>query len=370
MNISPHRVRIWVFSQRQNKTTRPNAAISDDDPLLTVNDIQNTMAPRSTNLQLFLHVLPEEKRVTHNSTVETFLIFLKYFSVRKQTISGFASILMKRSSKVHTLSRYICQAMGWDADVPLKYFEEIKPGMIETMIPTATFEQSEIGNGDIICFQHMPTKKEALALRSQGLIPSAIEFYEFLHSRMMVHFKARSENDSGECFDLVLSKDMDYAAISRAVGIHLMWDPLKLRFTTVQSNGEPKKVSRRSYEPLSELLSKASTTHGKPTILYELRETSPTELTMEHHVMVLLYYGNGQDIIFSFWLPKRNLVFEVLELVAKRGGVKITHSRSILLFSTTEDARPLEKLNPGETIEIIDRPARFIAMVTTRKPSH
>lgn len=38
--------------------------------------------------------------------------------------------------------------------------QEIKPGMIEVMKPKLTFAQSEIQDGDIVCFQAELNEKE------------------------------------------------------------------------------------------------------------------------------------------------------------------------------------------------------------------
>jgi len=42
--------------------------------------------------------------------------------------------------------------------------QEIKPNMIEEMKPRATFQQSEIQDGDIIVFQKVLTEKEYVVM--------------------------------------------------------------------------------------------------------------------------------------------------------------------------------------------------------------
>ena len=42
----------------------------------------------------------------------------------------------------------------------MKLYEEIKPGMIELMKPKVTFAQSEIQDGDVVCFQVDISEKE------------------------------------------------------------------------------------------------------------------------------------------------------------------------------------------------------------------
>ena len=110
-------------------------------------------------------------------------------------------------------------------------FQEIKPGMIELMKPKMTFAQSEIQDGDVICFQVEISEKESVGfksfslqhtdafyvrthdLESQGLYSNPMAFYDFLQNRVMITFKPKfdetDENLNPE-FYLVLSKKMTY----------------------------------------------------------------------------------------------------------------------------------------------------------------
>ena len=57
----------------------------------------------------------------------------------------------------------------WTPGTPLKLYEEIKPGMIELMKPKLTFQQSEIQDGDVICFQvEMKEQECVLSLFIRG----------------------------------------------------------------------------------------------------------------------------------------------------------------------------------------------------------
>jgi ubiquitin carboxyl-terminal hydrolase 7 len=95
--------------------------------------------------------------------------------------------------------------------------QEIKPGMIELMKPKYTFTQSEIQDGDIICFQVDISDKEVHDLESQGLYSNPQQFYDFLQNRVMVLFRPKfdePDTDQPE-FSLVLSKKQNYDAVSR-----------------------------------------------------------------------------------------------------------------------------------------------------------
>ena len=90
----------------------------------------------------------------------TLVIFLKHFEVSKQHLYGIGKIYVQRGMKVADLTGLINERLRWPTNTPLKFFEEIKPGMIELMKMKATFGQSEIQDGDVICFQVELPEKE------------------------------------------------------------------------------------------------------------------------------------------------------------------------------------------------------------------
>jgi len=90
----------------------------------------------------------------------TLVIFLKHFDVSKQHLYGIGKMYVQRGMKVADLTALINERLRWPANTPLKFFEEIKPGMIELMKMKATFAQSEIQDGDVICFQVELPEKE------------------------------------------------------------------------------------------------------------------------------------------------------------------------------------------------------------------
>ena len=88
--------------------------------------------------------------------------------------------------------------------------------MIELMKPKYTFTQSEIQDGDIICFQVDISDKEVHDLESQGLYSNPQQFYDFLQNRVMVLFRPKFDEPDAEQpeFSLVLSKKQNYDAVS------------------------------------------------------------------------------------------------------------------------------------------------------------
>jgi ubiquitin carboxyl-terminal hydrolase 7 len=161
------------------------------------------------------------------------MIFLKHFDTSKQTLTGAGKVYMARTAKVADLAPVINEKMRWTPGTPLKLYEEIKPGMIELMKPKFSFSQSEIQDGDVICFQvDIPEKESAIIiiththcliliirahdLESQGLHSNPIHFYDFLQNRVMIIFRPKYEEvDPQEYpeFHLVLSKKQNYDTV-------------------------------------------------------------------------------------------------------------------------------------------------------------
>ena len=131
------------------------------------------MAARQTDLRLYLDVIPDPSKVPSGLQPQlsltsaqpelpqgTSMIFLKHFDTSKQTLHGIGKCYAQRNAKISDLVPTINERMRWTPGTPLKLYEEIKPGMIELMKPKLTFSQSEIQDGDVICFQVDLCEKE------------------------------------------------------------------------------------------------------------------------------------------------------------------------------------------------------------------
>lgn len=101
--------------------------------------------------------------------------------------------------------------------------QEVKPGMVELMKLAYTLAQSEIQDGDIICFQAEISDAEIRQLEAQGMYSNPLQFYDYLYDRVMVLFKPKFDDpevDQPE-FSLVLSRKQNYGAVSHGLFIDL-----------------------------------------------------------------------------------------------------------------------------------------------------
>lgn len=351
-------IRLWVLVNRQNKTIRPDTHIPEDEATLreSVEAIRNTMAARQTDLRLYLDVIADAngQPLPDINSPNSIMIFLKYFDVSKQTLLGIGKVYVQKNSKVGDLSLIINERMRWQPTTPLKLYEEIKPGMIEVMKPKMTFAQSEIQDGDIICFQAELSEKEISDFEAQGLLSTPIQFYDLLQNRVLIKFKPRFEDAGLEEFDLVLSKKMNYDTLAQKVGEHLRHDPIKLRFTTASNTGQPRQVLKRALNQMvAEILQPTYGNAQASVLFYEMLEVSIVELETKRNLKIVWTGAhNREEATISFLLPKTSGVHELCDQLSKHEQVKLTEGGSgkIRVFEVTKDGKHQHEFNMTEML--------------------
>lgn len=205
------------------------------------------------------------------------LVFLKYFDVKGQTLTGVGHVYVKKLDKVQEIALQINKIMGWDLTTQILLYEEIKFSMIEAMKPKQTYQQSEIQDGDIICFQqNLPDLDSSTVTYSD-----ARQYYDYLLNRISVSFYPKPGSD-GEAFTLSLSKKMTYEQFSAKASEHLQVDPTHIRFATISSTNNKIKIwiKRGMNHNLQQILQSQFSsyggyaTHRNDALYYEVLETS------------------------------------------------------------------------------------------------
>ncbi|KAI0029861.1 cysteine proteinase [Vararia minispora EC-137] len=359
-----NQIRLWVLVNRQNKTVRPDTHIPENEPTLTVDIIRNNMAARQSDLRLYLDVIPDTSKP--DLPQGCIMVFLKHFDTSKQTLRGIGKCYAQRTAKVSDLFPTINERMRWTPGTPLKLYEEIKPGMIELMKPKHTFQQSEIQDGDIICFQVEMKDQEVHDLEAQGLYSNPIQFYDFLQNRVMIIFRPKFEEISDENKELqvVLSKKHTYDIMASKVAEQLGWDPIKLRFTTTHAaNGSPKSVLKRSLnQSVAEIISPAYATAGTTVVLYEKLDVSIVELETKRSLKVT-WTGlhNKEESAHQYLLPKTAAVHELADHIAKDAQMSRGGSGKIRVFEVSKDGKMQKEFTGSEMIGNIPDPVELFA---------
>ncbi|CAG8794004.1 15947_t:CDS:10 [Gigaspora margarita] len=258
---SSEQIRFWVFINRQNKTVRPKILLTDNFLDMTIEKIYTTKAAKQNELKFFLEAVDKPANCISRfpqaeGDFRHIIIFIKYFNSDMQSLEGLGYLYVKEIDKVSDIIPFLCEKKGFPQLTPLKIYEEIRPNMIEEMKPNLTFQQSEIQDGDIICFQKALTQKalteeEVQGHTTAGRICDIPAFYESLSMRIVVHFKPRyKDREPNPEFELVLNKEYTYDDITIRVAARLSTNPLKFRFTRAYGTV----VERATAQTLSEML--------------------------------------------------------------------------------------------------------------------
>ncbi|RXW23380.1 hypothetical protein EST38_g2471 [Candolleomyces aberdarensis] len=363
-NFPENQIRLWVLVNRQNKTVRPDTHIPDSESTLTVEVIRNNMSARQTDLRLYLDLIPDPTKP--DPPPQSIMVFIKHFDTSKQTLLGAGKVYVLRSNKVGDLVPIINERMRWTPGTPIKLFEEIKPGMIELMKPKLSFAQSEIQDGDIICFQVDLPEKEVHDLEIQGLYSNPVQFYDFLQNRVMIVFRPKHEEPNQEQpeFHLILNKKQNYDQMANKVGEALHHDPIKLRFTTTHvNNGSPKSILKRSLnQSIAEIMAPSYVNPTTTVILYEKLDVSIVELETKRSLKVI-WTGihNKEEAAHSFLLPKTSMVHDLADHLAKQVTLTTGGTGKIRIFEISKDGKMQKEFTGSEMIGNIPDPVELYA---------
>ena len=351
LGVPADKFRFWVLVNRQNKTIRPENPVAEADLNVGVEIIRDKMASRASDLKLYVEIAGKDSTDRPWSTLagsSLCMIFLKHFDATKQTLTGVRSLHVQKQAKVMDIIPTINETMGWPANTALRLYEEIKPTMIEIMKPRQTFSQSEIQDGDIICFQKDLTDKETEELVGAGRIGDAVQYYDHLLNRIGVQFKAKGKDrDAPIDFELVLNKKMSYEQMAQRVGEHLQIDPMKIRFTTShhQTGMYRNVVKRTANQTLYEMLQPSYLQPISTLLYYEPLDVSIVELETKRMLKVVwISHGVTQEELVDILVPKNSTIAQVIDILRSKVTLSEGGSGHMRIFdvSTHKIQRQLE----------------------------
>ncbi|KMU74630.1 ubiquitin carboxyl-terminal hydrolase 21, variant [Coccidioides immitis RMSCC 3703] len=336
--VAPEQVRLWVMVNRQNKTTRPDQRLRDME--MSMEQAFNEFGTKNNPFRLWLEIgepgvdgkvsWPDSRGPNAHT-----LIFLKYFDVHAQTLTGVKHVFVRKHAKVSEISSTILELMNWAPGTSFLLYEEIRHSMIDPMKPKHTFHQSEIQDGDIICFQRSIPESE---LPPTVIYRNVQQYYDFLLNRILVTF-APIEPNPEQTFTLTLSKKMTYEQFSTKVGEHLKVEPTHLRFAPVIiSSGAPKPFIKRNVaQNLGQILTSpypgTGYSHRSDVLYYEILETSLSEFEMKKNIKITwLSEGIAKEQIHEVLVAKNGVVSDVIESLQKKANIDDETIRNVRLY--------------------------------------
>ncbi|KAK5071922.1 ubiquitin-specific protease ubp15 [Lithohypha guttulata] len=334
LDVSADQVRFWVMVGRQNKTNRPDQPIRND---MTMEEAWHRHSSKGKPFYLWAETRARNKStgkvewpdvsgdsIAKNGGNHPILVFLKYFDINKQTLTGMGHVYVNKNDRVSELFTHIREMMQWNDNRDISLYEEIKFSMIETMKSSNTFGQSEIQDGDIICFQENE-RNPGIDL-DHVIYHNARMYYDYLLNKIPVAFHPRPST-SGDIFTLDLSKKMSYDQFSDKVGQHLGILGDHLRFATVNAtNGKPKSwVKRNLQQSLSQILTSQFTAYGaysqhrSDALYYEILEVSLQDYeTKKIMKPIWLHDGIVKEEQLEILVPKQGIIDDLISGIMRK----------------------------------------------------
>ncbi|XP_048137607.1 ubiquitin C-terminal hydrolase 12-like isoform X1 [Rhodamnia argentea] len=182
--VPVHCQRFWLWAKRQNHTYRPLRPLTAQEEAQQVGQVREmrNKAYYKGQLKLFLEVVlgldlvpvsPPEK------TDEDILLFFKLYNPEKGELRYVGRLFAKIYHRPIEILPRLKEMAGFNQDEEIELFEEIKfePSvMCEHLDKETSFRMSQIGDGDIICFQK--------ADNEDGFrYPDVPSFLEYVHNR-------------------------------------------------------------------------------------------------------------------------------------------------------------------------------------------
>ncbi|KAL1303014.1 hypothetical protein AAFC00_003329 [Neodothiora populina] len=389
-SIEPDMIRPWIMVNRQNGTVRP------DHPLLmpgmTLEEANQKFSTRQAHFRIFLEQaesrdeagLPvfEPKQPAaapaESEKDKPIIIFLKYFDMEKQELKGVGHTYMFQSNKVSDLAQPILKKMGWGTGVHLKLYEEIKHNYIDVMKPVQSLLQSELQDGDIVCFQTILPEAELSAFKEKhpSFYTEPPAFYDYLLNRQEVTFipkpgssqALKLDEDKGT-FPLYLSKKDSYDAFTSRVAAHLSQlsgtpvDPTHIRFSTMNANNWKARavVKRVPNATLNNILagmagygSYGYSSQANDALYYEVMEMSLAELEQRKNIRISwLTEGIQKEEIFDILAPKAGRLGDALAAFQQRARlpdevmeqIRFYETHSSRIFKKIDSTHPISEIN-------------------------
>eukprot|EP00249_Psilotum_nudum_P018816 c26973_g2_i1 orf=2-2626(-) len=257
--VPAHCQRYWLFAKRQNHTYRPIRPLTELEESQSVGHLKEVSnKAHNAELKLFLEVHLNQGTFSPplDRTKEDILLFFKLYDPDKEELRYVGRTFVKALGRPLDILDKLNEMAGFSPREEIQLYEEIKfePNvMCEHVDRRLTFKNSQLEDGDIICFQKaVPRDRE-----QQYRFPDIPSYLEYVHNRQVVHFR-RLERPKDDEFCLELSKQHTYddvtERIARKVGSD---DPSKIRLTShncYAQQPKPQPIKYQGVERLGDML--------------------------------------------------------------------------------------------------------------------
>ncbi|KAK4784849.1 hypothetical protein SAY86_019217 [Trapa natans] len=307
--------RFWLWAKRQNHTYRPNRPLTPLEESQCVGQLREVSNKANTaELKLFLEVelgMDLQPLSPSEKTKEDILLFFKLYDPLKEELRYVGRLFIKINSKPGEVLVKLNEMAGFSPDEEIDLYEEIKfepTVMCEPVNKRITFHDSQLEDGDILCFQ------KSVRIDEQYRYPDVPMYMEYVLNRQIVRLRSLEKPKEDE-FSLELSKTHNYDDVMERVAEYLhLDDPSKIRLTQhncYSQQPKPQPIKYRGVERLADML-----THYNQTsdiLYYEVLDIPLPELQGLKTLKVALHLVTKDEVdIHTIRLPKHSTVGDVL----------------------------------------------------------
>ncbi|XP_020226107.1 ubiquitin carboxyl-terminal hydrolase 13 isoform X2 [Cajanus cajan] len=318
--------RFWLWAKRQNHTYRPNKALTPQEEEQSVGLLREVSnKANNVELKLFLEIEmgqdmqpipPPEK------SKENLLLFFKIYEPSNEKLRYAGRLFVMSSGKPVDILVKLNEMAGYASDEELELFEEIKfepHVMCERVDKLSTFRDSQLEDGDIICFQKSPQSGSG----EQYRYPDVPSFLEYVHNRLVVRFRILEKPKEDE-FSLELSKLDTYDDVVEKVAQHIgLNDPSKIRLTShncYSQQPKPQSIKFRGVEHLSDMLFHYN--QISDILYYEVLDIPLPELQCLKTLKIAFHHATKDEVVnHTIRLPKHSTVSDVINDLKSKGDL-------------------------------------------------
>ncbi|KAI7858609.1 hypothetical protein BDC45DRAFT_498727 [Circinella umbellata] len=359
LNNNNSKFRLWTIVQRTNKTVRVEAPLTPSEEKQTVENLRKqSCATGNQNgfAKLYLEIpeVPMSGKFP-NVKSDTAMVFLKYFDVMAQKMTGMGHIYIKAHDKVGDIVPDLIERAQLPKDASLILYEEVRPTMIEHMNPKHSFNTAEIQNGDIICFQIALKEEEAEKIHEQNEAATVREYFQFIYNRVIVEFKPRSadkQSTEEATIKLKLDRRSTYNTVARELANALNADPHKLMFTTANPiTKQPKDAlpftTKMSLETMVPSILPAHEyayavdieSLPAPLIYYDVLDVNLADLEGKKSIHVTFLYPTmreDQQSVMTVLVPRSGIASDMAEAILIKNKLENVTPKQIRIYEVVD----------------------------------
>ncbi|KAK2431551.1 ubiquitinyl hydrolase 1 [Trifolium repens] len=206
----------WLWAKRQNHTFRPSRPLTHIEESGTVGQLIMITKAYKPVYHLFLqveHGLDLCPIASLNMRKDDILLFFKLYDPEKEELRYVGRLFVNCTGKPSEIVTKLNNLAGYDLDEEIELYEFEPYVRCEPVEKKLTFQESELENGDIICFQ------KATAMDNVKLIryPDVLSYLKYLSSRKVPFSSSYKESKDEESSEEQIKNIIDLKEIEAMI---------------------------------------------------------------------------------------------------------------------------------------------------------